>query len=355
VISSRKSKAVGLFSGGLDSIIATKLVTEQGIEAVALHFQVPFQSPGRPQEQSKLARLAQLAGASLISVPVGDDYLGIVRAPEFGYARGMAPCVDCLVYMVTKARELAKQIQADFIYTGEVVGQRAHCQNKRSLKVIEKATRTEGRLLRPLSAKLLEPTIPELAGIVRRERLLDLKGRGRRRQIRLAHEFGIIEFSAPTGGCLLVERNFAARVRDAVDFDELLPGRLDLLGTGRQFRLPGGAKVIVGRNEQENADIERLAAEGDVVCRPVEVMGPVVLLRGERLGADDRESAARLCARYSDGEPRKSVLVECGGESRKVKAAAQKSIDLWRVQAAPKAETSTEMEAETKLEAADAE
>ncbi|MFO7639515.1 MAG: hypothetical protein R6X14_09550 [bacterium] len=332
MINSRKAKAVGLFSGGLDSIIATRLVTEQGIEAVALHFQVPFQAPGRPREQAQLERLAQLAGASMISVPVEDDYLGIVRAPEYGYARGMAPCIDCLSYMIRKARELARQIDAEFIFTGEVVGQRAHCQNKRSLRAIEKATRTEGRLLRPLSAKLLEPTIPELNGIVRRERLLDLKGHGRRRQMRLAHEFGIIEYKAPTGGCLLVDHNFAARVRDAVEYDELLPGRLDILALGRQFRLESGAKVVVGRNERENEELERLASDTRVVCRPLEVMGPVVVLCGEQLTDADRENAARLCARYSDAEPRKTVKVTCGDRTLKVRALAQKSADAWRIQ-----------------------
>lgn len=344
MISSRKVKAVGLFSGGLDSIIATKLVTEQGIEAVALHFGVPFQAPGRPREQAKLERLAQLSGAGLISVPVEDDYLGIVRAPEFGYARGMAPCIDCLVYMLKKARELAKQIDADFIYTGEVVGQRAHCQNKRSLKLIEKATRTEGRLLRPLSAKLLEPTIPELNGLVRRERLLDLKGRGRRRQMRLAHEFGIIEYNAPTGGCMLVDHNFAARVRDAVEYDELLPGQLEILGLGRQFRLESGAKLVVGRNERENAVIEKLAAAGDVVCRPVEAMGPMVILRGDDLSSADRETAARICARYSDAEPRKTVKVACGEEVLKVRAATQEAVDALRIQYRGKADDEQEQE-----------
>jgi tRNA U34 2-thiouridine synthase MnmA/TrmU len=338
VISSRKSKAIGLFSGGLDSILATKLVTEQGIEAVALHFQVPFRAPGRPGDQAKLQRLAELVGASLISVPVEEDYLGLVRAPEYGYARGMAPCIDCIVYMVQRARDLAKQIHADFIFTGEVVGQRARCQNKRSLKVIEKATRTEGRLLRPLSAKLLDPTVPELTGLVRRERLLDLKGHGRRRQMRLAHEFGIIEYGVPTGGCMLIDRGYAARVRDAVDYDELLSDRLDILKSGRHFRLGSGVKVVVGRNESENALLEGIAGPEDVVCRPVEVMGPIAVLRGEELSDEDREMAARICARYCDGDSRKSVKVACGDKEKRVRRAPMKSLDEWRVVAVEKEE-----------------
>jgi tRNA U34 2-thiouridine synthase MnmA/TrmU len=331
VITSRKSKAVGLFSGGLDSILATKLVTEQGVDAVALHFKVPFAAPGRPSDEDKLKRLAELAGAGFVSVEVGDDYLDMVKAPAYGYARNMAPCVDCMLYMITKARELAKQIQADFIYTGEVVGQRVRCQNKRSLKMIEKASRAEGRLLRPLSAKLLDPTTPELTGLIRRERLLDLKGRGRRRQIRLAHEFGIIEYSAPTGGCMLIDSNFGARVRDAVEHDQLESTIIPLLRFGRHFRLEDGAKVVVGRNEQENARLEELKLEDDIVCRPVEVMGPVVILRAAETTDSDIDAAARICARYSDGEPRKSVKVDCGGREIKARPAGEKVLDGWRI------------------------
>ena len=223
-----------------------------------------------------------------------------------------------------------------------MVGQRARCQNKRSLKVIEKATRTEGRLLRPLSAKLLDPTVPELTGLVRRERLLDLKGHGRRRQMRLAHEFGIIEYSAPTGGCMLIDRNYAARVRDAVDYDELLPDRIAILRLGRHFRLGSGAKVVVGRNERENSLLEDVAGPGDVVCRPVEVMGPVAVLRGEELSDEDHESAARICARYCDGDSRKSVKVACGGREKRVRRASRKSLDEWRVVAVEKEEEETE-------------
>ncbi len=334
MIASRKSKAVGLFSGGLDSILATKLVTEQGVEAVALHFRVPFAPPGRPAAEDKLRRLAELVGASLVSVDAGDDYLKIVKTPEYGYARNMAPCVDCILYMLARAKELAGQIKADFVFTGEVVGQRAHCQNKRSLKLIEDAAGLDGRLLRPLSAKLLEPTIPELTGLIRRERLLDLKGKGRRRQIRLAAEFGIIDYSAPTGGCLLIDKNFAARVRDAVSSDQLEPADIELLSHGRHFRLDSGAKVVVGRNERENAKLEKLARDGDSLCRPVEVMGPVVILRTAKKTKKDTETAARMCARYSDSKKNQAVKIECDGKEFRVKASAKKDLDRWRVKAA---------------------
>jgi len=146
-----------------------------------------------------------------------------VQAPKHGYTKQMAPCVDCIAYMLSKAKELAKEIHADFVFTGEVVGQRAVVQNKRALKSLEKITGLEGRLLRPLSAKLLEPTIPELTGLVRRERLLDIKGRSRRRQIRLAHEFGIFDYPIPGTGCMLLDKNFATRARELVSHEQFTP------------------------------------------------------------------------------------------------------------------------------------
>jgi len=333
MISSRKSKAIGLFSGGLDSILAAKLMSEQGVEVIALHFRVPFAAPARPQEAERLQTLAEVAGASLVSVDVGDDYLELVKSPQYGYARGMAPCMDCMGYMLKKARELAMQLKADFIFTGEVVGQRAHCQNKRSLKVLETMTRMNGRLLRPLSAKLLEPTIPELTGLVRRERLLDLKGHGRRRQIRLAAEFGILDYSPPAGGCLLIDKNFAARAKDAIKAEQFTMAELAILGPGRHFRLESGAKVVVGRNEKENRQLESLAVEGDAVCRPVEVMGPVVLLRSKKRTKKDTEVAARLCARYSDATSSQAVKVACGEDEFKVKGLADDELKQWLVQA----------------------
>jgi tRNA-uridine 2-sulfurtransferase len=333
MISSKKSKAIGLFSGGLDSILAVKLMTEQGVEAIALHFRVPFAAPGRPAESDRLQSLAEVAGASLVSVDVGDDYFDLVRKPQYGYSRALAPCIDCIGYMLRKARELAMQLKADFVFTGEVVGQRAHCQNKRSLKLLETVNKMNGRLLRPLSAKLLEPTIPELTGLVRRERLLDLKGHGRRRQIRLAAEYGILDYAPPAGGCLLTDKNFAARARDAITAEQFTAADVALLTYGRHFRLESGAKVVVGRNEAENSLIESLVVGGDELCRPVGVVGPVALLRSRKKTKKEIETTARLCVRYSDAPAGHSVKVSCGGSEFKVKAAADDDIRQWLVKA----------------------
>lgn len=333
MIPSKKSKAIGLFSGGLDSILATKLISEQGVTVLALHFRSPFEVPGRVGSEDRLQKLAATAGASLLVLELGDEYLDVVRQPKQGYVRQMAPCVDCILFMLAKAKELAKEIKADFIFTGEVAGQRAICQNKRALKTIEKAAGLEGRLLRPLSAKLLDPTIPELTGLVRRERLLDIKGRSRRRQMRLAHEYGIFDFPIPGTGCLLLDRNFAAKARDAVAQGELTLDTIGLLRHGRHFRLDSGAKVVVGRNESENAELEKLALEADVVCRPVDVMGPVVVYRAAKVTKKDTEVAARLCARYSDAPKGKSVKIACGEKELSVKPYSDEDVAEWRIKA----------------------
>ncbi len=331
MISSRKSKAVGLFSGRLDSILATKLIVEQGISVVALHFNVPFAIPGRTPNQEELEAMASLLGVSLVSLDVGDDYLDIVRTPQFGYIREMAPCLDCRAYMLKRARELMQEIKADFVFTGEVLGQHPFSQNKRSLRLLDKVAGLEGKVLRPLSAKILEPTIPELSGLVRRERLLDFHGQKRRRQIKLAREFGIVNYPIPGGGCYLSDSNFAARVKDAIAHSDFSRAEIEWLHYGRHFRLPSGAKVIVGRNEKENSILEKLAGENEIVCRPLEVMGPVVVLRTKKKTKKDIETAARLCTRYSDAGPGKAIKVQCEGKEISVKGVTDEELSEWRV------------------------
>jgi tRNA U34 2-thiouridine synthase MnmA/TrmU len=257
--------------------------------------------------------------------------------------------------MLAKARELAKEIKADFIFTGEVVGQRAVCQNKRTLKQIERATQTEGRLLRPLSAKLLEPTIPELTGLVRRERLLDLKGRSRRRQIRLAHEFGIFDYPIPGAGCMLLDKNFAARARDASAHEQLALADVELLKYGRHFRLESGAKAVIGRNEAENNRLEQLAREEDLVCKPAEVMGPVAVLRSKKKTKKDTEITARMCARYSDAPAGKAVKILCGGKGVSVKPYEDEDFVAWRVQVIETKTSDKEADAKSKDSAPEAE
>lgn len=332
MVASRKAKAVGLFSGSLDSILATKLVIEQGADVVALHFRVPFAVPGRFPSESQLQSLADLFAVSLVSVEVGADYLDIVRAPKFGYIRRMAPCVDCRAYMLKKAKALMEEIKADFVFTGEVLGQRPFSQNKRSLKLLEKTAELDGRLLRPLSAKILEPTIPELTGLLRRERFFDFHGKKRRRQIRLAREFGLVDYPISGGGCLLTDGNFAARCQDAIEHNELSLQEVELLRYGRHFRLASGGKAVVGRNEKENEVLERLGlAHGLLVCKAVDVVGPVVLYRARKKTKKDIETVARICARYSDAPDGQMVKVRCGDQERYVKAASDEKLKNWLI------------------------
>lgn len=312
MIASRKAKAVGLFSGSLDSILAFKLITEQGIQSVALNFKLPFGIAGRVPSKEQLETMAGLLGVSLISFEAGDDYLEIVRAPKHGFVLELAPCIDCRAYILKRAKELMKEIKADFVFTGEVLGQRHFSQSRRSLKLLEKVSGLNGRLLRPLSAKVLEPTIVELSGRVRRERLLDFHGSKRRRQIRLAQEYGIIDYPTPGAGCLLADRNFARRCRDAIannEFNSLK--EIEILHYGRHFRLASKAKVVAGRNEKENELLEKLALPEDIVFKPVGTNGPVVLLRTKKKTKKDIEIAAKICARYCDSVKGKAVKVHC--------------------------------------------
>ncbi|MGQ9708748.1 MAG: hypothetical protein ACUVUR_07755 [bacterium] len=335
MIHSRKSKAVGLFSGSLDSILAFKLITEQGVAAVALNFKLPFPVAGRVPTDEQLQAMASLLGVSLVSVKIGDEYLEIVRSPEYGYTQEMAPCIDCMAFMLKRAKELMNEIKADFVFTGEVLGQRQLSQNRRSLRILEKVSGLEGRLLRPLSAKILEPTIPELSGLIRREPLLDFHGHNRRRQMALAREFGIVDYPTPGAGCLLTDSNFAARCRDAIANDEFNHlGEIEILHYGRHFRLPSKAKVVVGRNGLENQTLEKLALPDDVVCKPTETVGPVVLLRTKRRTKKDIDISARICARYCDNPSGKAVKIICQEKIFSVKPYSDEELAEWRIASA---------------------
>jgi tRNA U34 2-thiouridine synthase MnmA/TrmU len=344
MINSRNSKAVGLFSGSLDSLLAFKLITEQRIAAVALNFKLPFPILGRIPTDDQLQEMAKFLNVSLVSVAVGDEYLEVVRAPKFGYTREIAPCIDCMAYMLKQAKALMNEIHADFVFTGEVLGQRPLSQSKRAMKLLEKTVGLEGRILRPLSAKILEPTIPELTALVRRERLLDFHGRNRRRQIRLAREFGIIDYPTPGAGCLLTDPNFAARCRDAITHNEFQSIKeISILHYGRHFRLPSKAKVIAGRNKDENQTLENLARPGDLIFKPAETVGPVVILQSAKPTKKDQEIAARICARYCDNNHVKPVKITASnGTVYSVKPFEDEDLEEWRIGKVSRPETDAE-------------
>jgi len=300
-------KALALLSGVLDSILATKLVLDQGIEVVAVKFILPVTSEKKDYADEVTKKL----GIPLIRVEVGNEYLEVVRNPRYGYGSGMNPCIDCRIYMLREAKRIANEVGASFIVTGDVLGERPMSQHRRALELMEKEAGLENLIVRPLSAKLLPETIPEHEGWIDRSKLLDIKGRSRKRQIALAETFGLHDdYPSPSGGCLLTYKEFAARVKDLLEHKENVTMRdLSVLKIGRHFRL-GASKIIVGRNEEENKLLVALKNPEDYLFEVPGFGSPITILEGSKR-KEAIELAAKLTARYSDaGAREKTVVVE---------------------------------------------
>ncbi len=307
-------KALALLSGGLDSILAIKLVLDQGIEVVAVNFILPFVA----EKKDYAGEVAKRFGIPLVRVEAGEEYLEILRNPTYGYGSGMNPCIDCRIYMLREAKRIAKEVGADFIFTGDVLGERPMSQHRKALEFEEKESGLERMILRPLSAKLLPETIPEREGWIDRSKLLDIKGRSRKPQIALAKEFGLQdEYPSPAGGCLLTYKEFASKVRDLFEHNEKVTMRdVLLLKIGRHFRF-GSSKIIVGRNEEENKILLDLQNPDDYVFEVPGCGSPITILEGAK-SREAIELAAKLTARYSDANvEEKEVLVECRNEKKK--------------------------------------
>lgn len=275
-----KPRAIALFSGGLDSALAVRLLQHQGFEVEGLHVRTLFaccQAPG--------ASLAHQLGIVLHVVPVGEDYLELIRRPRYGYGKGMNPCVDCRIYMARLARRLMEQRQAELVISGEVLGQRNMSQKRVDLEIIARESGLGGRLLRPLSARRLPPTIAEQAGLVDREQLGHLAGRSRKPQLALARRFGLGNVPAPSSGCALADVRFARRVRDLLDHNPC-PSWADyrLLRIGRHVRLDAQTKVVLGRNAGQNRALEGLALAPELgrpgLVVPADFPGPSALILG---------------------------------------------------------------------------
>ena len=257
--SGKTAHAIVLMSGGLDSVLAAKVLCDQGIRVTGLSFvtrciSVPPGGTYRPRRQ------AGLLGIEIVTRHLGLDFYEMVRRPEFGRGRNLNPCIDCKIFMLKRAARLLTEIGADFLATGEVLGQRPMSQHLRALTLIEKESGLQGRLLRPLSAKHLPPTIPERDGLVDRERLHGISGRSRREQLELAVKSGLSsdDYSSPAGGCLLTENVFSARLSDLFDRQESISlADLALLRMGRHLRPRDGLKIAAGRNHAENLRLER--------------------------------------------------------------------------------------------------
>jgi len=294
-----------LISGGLDSILAARITKEQGIDVLPLNFKLPFcqRRKGAAEDAGMGAFVKKSLDLALEVVDISADFLELVLSPRHGFGANMNPCIDCKVCMLKKARELMRPLNAQFVVTGEVLGQRPMSQHRKALDIIAKESGLEGLLLRPLCAGFLPETLPEKEGWVRREKLFKFSGRERRPQIGLAREFNIEGYPNPAGGCLLTDRNFSKRLKDLIRHHCLNLEEVGLLKIGRHFRLADNAKFIVGRNEGENRELESCAGEKDHLFMPDETTaGPTCLGRGE-FTAGLIQLCARIASHYCDLDP----------------------------------------------------
>ena len=303
-------KAIALLSGGLDSTLAAKLVLEQGIELEALNFLTVFCTCTNRGETCLASQKAVDAlGIPLKVFNVSEEYLDVVKHPKHGYGSNMNPCIDCRIFMMKKAKAHMEQTGASFIITGEVMGQRPMSQRKETMRLIEKEAELEGFILRPLSAKFLPASIPEKEGWVKREKLLDIQGRSRKPQMKLAEHYGIRDYPCAAGGCLLTDPGFAQRMRDLNRYHpDFLLNDVHLLKMGRHFRLSPHLKLVVGRNEEENQKIQTFSQEGDFLLKVSRYPGPLSLLRGEAK-EEEIEKAAAITARYGKAKDLEKIEV----------------------------------------------
>jgi len=287
-------KALSLFSGGLDSSLASKIIQKQGIQVEGICFISPFFNA----KKAEIA--AHELGIPLHIIDISTDLIVLLQSPLYGFGKGANPCIDCHILMVKKAGSLMEKIGASFLISGEILGQRPKSQNRWALDIVEGKSGWKDYLLRPLTAKNLPPTLPEREGWVKRENLLGIKGRTRRVQLEMARSLGIKSFPTPAGGCLLTDPIFSKKIKHLLKGGKLSLNEIELLKLGRHFLLKEGVKLIVGRNKIENTMILKLAIEGDTCLQAVDYPGPIGLLRKRDAGDEILLLAASITARYSD-------------------------------------------------------
>lgn len=303
--SSTPVRGISLFSGGLDSMLAVCLLRAQGIQMDGLVFTSPFFSP------KAAIKAAKHIGLTLHTLDFTETILHLVKDPPHGFGGAMNPCIDCHANMIAAAGAFMRQHGYDFVSTGEVLNQRPMSQNRRSLDTVAKTSGLEGYLLRPLSAQLLEPTIPEQDGRVNRELLGAIQGRNRQPQMALVQRFGITEYPSPAGGCLLTEKGFCRKLKDLFDHTEGIPALLDveLMKFPRQFRLPDGGRIIVGRNREDNARLKALLQKGKTILHTVNIPGPTAAVIAD-ITPDDLQRAAAIIANYGDKGTLTDIVVK---------------------------------------------
>jgi tRNA U34 2-thiouridine synthase MnmA/TrmU len=288
-------KAIGLMSGGLDSSLAVKIIKDLNIDVYAIHFVLPWHQKPNPSVVS----IAEQLQIPLEIFYFKEEFLDLVKAPKYGYGKAINPCMDCHAYQLKKAKDYMTKIGAEFVFTGEVLGQRPMSQLTHSLKKVEEESSLTGFLLRPLSAKLLPPTLIEQQGKVDREKLFGFSGRGRSELLALGRQLGIANYIPTGGGCLLADKNFANRLRDAFEHGYKNLNEIISLSAGRHFRLSPHHKIIVGRDDEENIKLIECVDANDLIFQFKENPGPAVILKGENPSEDMLSLAASIVKRYS--------------------------------------------------------
>jgi tRNA-specific 2-thiouridylase len=324
-------KCIALLSGGLDSLLAIKLIQEQGIKVIGLNFSSPFFSGENAIAAAKQLKI-KLVTIDLSKGRLFQEYMKMLKKPKHGYGSAVNPCIDCHAFMLKKAKALMKSLGAKFIVTGEVLNERPMSQHLGALKIVEKESKLKGKLLRPLSAKLLDETEAEKQGFVDRNKLLDISGRQRQIQLGLAKKWKL-NFPTPGGGCLLCEKEFSIKLCDLLKNNKNVSAcNAELLKFGRHFRFNKN-KIIVGRNLQDNKILMKMANK-DMIFEVKGFSGPITLLQG-KASKKAMELAAALTVAYSDAKNEASAIVNYGrrklNKSMKISPLNPKEIENLRI------------------------
>lgn len=326
------TRALAMISGGLDSILAARIIKEQGIDVIGICFKSYFFNEKNAQ------RMTEQIGIRLEVVDFSKEHFEMVKNPKHGFGKNMNPCIDCHAMMMNYAGELLKKFEADFIITGEVLNQRPMSQNKQALNTVKKESGFSDKILRPLCALNLEPTEMEKNGLVDRSKLLNISGRSRKIQMELAEKYGIKDYPSPAGGCKLTEPNYAIRLKDALTRNEDLSEKeIELLKYGRHFISEDNTKLIVTRNGEEGEQIKSLLDENDTVFLASKFNGPTGIISGSYT-EKDKELISKIVARYGKGKNEEEVEVKYGingnqfKNSVKVKPASEEEINKYLLQ-----------------------
>ena len=286
-------KALALFSGGLDSIIAVKLIRELNIEVIPVFFESPFFT------SEKVREIAHKLGWELIIIQLKDDYLKIIQKPDYGYGKNINPCIDCHSFMFQKLGEMLPEYDADFLISGEVLAQRPKSQSKIPLATVAKASKFRDLIIRPLSQKLLPDTKPIKKGWLEKSKLLDIEGRSRTRQLQLAKDYNIQHFLSTGGGCSLTDKHFCRRVVDLMENNMWSYNYVKFLTWGRHFRLDENTKLVLGRNERGNKELSKLLNESNITLKAEEFTGPLgILLSFTDIKKENYKLSAGILLRY---------------------------------------------------------